>query len=56
MQSNNINIFIEKKLKEFSKKNQFRKIFNVRRFKSNVIDINNKKKYHFLVMIIYLLV
>jgi 8-amino-7-oxononanoate synthase len=47
MQSNNINIFIEKKLKEFSKKNQFRKIFNVRRFKSNVIDINNKKKISF---------
>ena len=47
MQSNNINIFIEKKLKEFSKKNQFRKIFNVRRFKRNVIDINNKKKISF---------
>ena len=47
MQSNNINTFIEKKLKEFSKKNQLRKIFNVRRFKSNVIDIKNKKKISF---------
>ena len=47
MQSNNINTFIEKKLKEFSKKNQLRKIFNVRRFKSNVVDINNKKKISF---------
>ena len=44
MQSNNINTFIEKKLKEFSKKNQLRKIFNVKRFKSNIIDINNNKK------------
>ena len=47
MQSNNINTFIEKKLNEFSKKNQLRKVFNVRRFKSNVIDINNKKKISF---------
>ena len=47
MQSNNINTFIEKKLKEFSKKNQLRKVFNVRRFKSNVIDIKNKKKISF---------
>ena len=47
MQSNNINTFIEKKLKEFSKKNQFRKIFNVRRFKSNVIYKNKKKKISF---------
>ena len=29
MQSNNINTFIEKKLKDFSKKNQLRKILNV---------------------------
>ncbi len=56
MQSNNINIFIEEKLKEFIKKNQLRKIFNIIRFKNNVIDINDKKKYHFLVMTIYLLV
>jgi 8-amino-7-oxononanoate synthase len=47
MQSNNINTFIEKKLKEFSKKNQLRKIFNVRRFKSNVVDIKNKKTISF---------
>ena len=47
MQSNNINTFIEKKLKEFSKKNQLRKIFNVKRFKSNVIGINNEKKISF---------
>ena len=47
MQSNNINTFIEKKLKDFSKKNQLRKILNVKRFKSNVINVSNKKKISF---------
>jgi 8-amino-7-oxononanoate synthase len=47
MQSNNINTFIEKKLKDFSKKNQLRKILNVKRFKNNVINVSNKKKISF---------
>ena len=47
MQSNNINIYIDKKLKEISKSNQFRKVLGVRRIVNSNVIINKKKVISF---------
>ena len=47
MQNNNINIFIDKKLKEISNNNQLRKTADVKRGKKNYISINNTNKISF---------
>ncbi len=47
MQNNNINIFINKKLKEISNNNQLRKTADVKRGKKNYISINNTNKISF---------
>ena len=47
MQSNKINSFINKKLKEISRNNQFRKIYDVQRRAKNQITINGKNAISF---------
>ena len=47
MQSNKINSYVNKKLKEISRNNQLRKIHDVRRKRKNQITINGKNAISF---------